>query len=495
MMKKKLLFLVALVCSMSLFSACSDDDKPVLPIEQDLAGNYKGELGISIDGQSLGNLPQKVYITKSAAGENQLKLELKSFMFASLNLGDIQVDPCVVTENAGTYSFTGSQTITLAAPIGACPVTVNGTCKDGKISINIGVKVEALNQNVTAIFDGTKLSGSESSEAKITKFIFDPKVAAVDSLVLETTIDEANKTISIAVADTAKAKYLKMLVPTIEVSAKAILTPGSGIVQDFSQPVKYTVMAEDGTMVEYTASVKGTKYDFEAWFDGGMYPDVPNPAGWATCNDAVALIKNFGSFAGITYEGEYPVRPTDDVVSGEKALLMQSVDTKGGNLLGQNVPKVTAGTAFLGTFNAFAALQNPMATTSFGILYDRKPIEVTGQFKYKAGTDFYNAKGEKIDQKDECSIAAVLYEVEKEEDTLNGSTLYTSDKIVARAMYNSKGQADYAPFSLKLNYEKPYDKTKKYKFAIIFSASKDGAKYEAAIGSTLCIDDVEIISE
>lgn len=96
---------------------------------------------------------------------------------------------------------------------------------------------------------------------------------------------------------------------------------------------------------------------------------------------------------GITYEGEYPVRPSiDDVHAGEKALLLESVDTKGGNYFGTPVPKVTAATAFLGTFNAFGALGgDPMATTSFGVMYDKQPLKVTGFYKYTPGAEFYNA--------------------------------------------------------------------------------------------------------
>ena len=98
-------------------------------------------------------------------------------------------------------------------------------------------------------------------------------------------------------------------------------------------------------------------------------------------------------------------------------------------------------------------------------------------------------------RKDKCTIAAVLYEVDSNDDTLNGDNIYNSPKIVAKAMLNSEGQAEYTPFSLKLEYIKEYDVTKKYKFAVIFSASEDGAKYNAAIGSKLYIDDVEIINE
>lgn len=78
---------------------------------------------------------------------------------------------------------------------------------------------------------------------------------------------------------------------------------------------------------------------------------------------------------------------------------------------------------------------------------------------------------------------------------MHGGNIYTAENIVASAIFNSKDQQTYTPFSLKLTYHKEYDATKKYKFAVIFSASKDGANYEAAVGSKLFVDNVSIISE
>lgn len=116
-----------------------------------------------------------------------------------------------------------------------------------------------------------------------------------------------------------------------------------------------------------------------------MYPEenqIYMANGWASCNNAVDLIKQMGSWFGITYTGEYPVRPSDDAFAGEKAALLESVDTKGGNILGQTVPKVTSASIFLGSFNAMAAVTSPMATTNFGIMYDKQPLKVTGYYKY-----------------------------------------------------------------------------------------------------------------
>lgn len=508
-MKKNLFYLFALICSMSLFTACSDDDDIVLPVEQDMAGTYKGELEIAVNNTTVApGIPQKVYISKSTAGNNQLKLELKNFTFGQMNLGDIQVDPCAVTDQNGAYAFTGKQTLSLAAPLGSCPVTVTGTIKGNTISINIGVEVATLQQTVVAKFDGTKLTGNESSAAAITAFTIDSEFVTEQPV-----INEETGVITFKVSDAATEEDLKALAPTISISEEAVVSPASGVAQDFSnnKSVTYTVVAEDGTSKVYIASISGKnavlRYDFEEWTkdlaqstEEYQYPIIGadhNNHEWATCNEAVMLIKSMGTFAGITYTGGWPVNSSEESYSGKKAIEMTSIDTQGGDLFGQKIPKVTAGTAFLGTFSAFAALQNPMATTSFGIQFTKKPIEVKGYFNYTPGDKFYKEDGT-LDEaaKDACAISAILYEVENYKETLDGSTIYTSDKIVAQAIYTSDKKTEgYQFFNLKLEYAKEYNAAKKYKFAVIFSASKDGAAYKAAVGSKLLIDDVTIICE
>ena len=54
-MKKNLFYLFALICSMSLFTACSDDDDPDYSkvIEEEIAGNYKGTLTVTVEGTTM----------------------------------------------------------------------------------------------------------------------------------------------------------------------------------------------------------------------------------------------------------------------------------------------------------------------------------------------------------------------------------------------------------------------------------------------------------
>lgn len=507
-MKKNLfLCLFAALCTMGTFTACSSDDESgvITPAAADVTGNYKGNLDVMVDAENLPTVEnQLVSVTK--AGESTVSLSISDFSFMGISIGDINLNECQLSGSGDKYTFTGTTKVNAA--ILTADVDAEGTFEGDKLTINmdIAASLGSVKQTVKVVYTGTKLTGSESSEAKILSFVFDQEVSAANAVVLEQpVVDETAKTIKFAVSADATSDDLSKLMPTIEVSEKATVTPASGAVQDFSngKTVTYTVTAENGTKVTYTASVYGnvTSYDFENWsYDTSMYPEenqIYMANGWASCNNAVALIKYMGAWSGITYTGEYPIRPSDDAFTGEKAALLESVDTQGGNIFGQKVPKVTAASIFLGSFNAMAAISDPMATTSFGIMYDKQPLKVTGYYKYTPGTEFYNANGELQEGvTDKCAMSAVLYEVSSEDETLNGSNIYTSDKIVAKAVFTSDKSVDtYTPFELNLEYAKAYDSSKKYKFAIIFSASADGASYNAAVGSKLLIDNVSVVNQ
>ena len=499
-MKKNLFFyLFAVLCTMPLFTSCSDDDEPVvIPVDEEIAGNYKGTLDVTVDGNKLAAVVQRVSVSKS--GDNAIDLSISDFSFMGIEVGDINLNDCVLTPNGEKYEFAGVTSV--SNTLLTADVDATGYCSNGALHLDLDIDATlgGVKQAVKVVYEGTRLKGTESSEANILSFAFDTSVEANAGVISQPVIDEANATITFKVEE---GSNVTALVPAIEVSAGATVSPESGKSVSFaSGSVKFTVVAEDGTNKTYTASCEMGSlvvYDFETWAtpEGAMYPEVVNPVGWATCNDAVALIKNLGFLGGITYTGEYPVRETADAHSGSKAAVLESVDTTGGEIFGQVIPKVTAGSMFLGTFNAMAAMADPMATTQFGIVYDKKPVKVSGYYKYTPGTDFYNAAGElQADRKDECAINAVLYEVESEDESLDGKTIYTSDKIVASASFGTgEAVAEYTPFELNLEYVKDYDASKTYKFAVIFSASKDGAAYEAAVGSTLYIDDVTIENE
>lgn len=85
----------------------------------------------------------------------------------------------------------------------------------------------------------------ESSEKKILSFKFAAPA-------VEATISESAKTI---VAVVPFGTNLTGLVPIITISDKATVVPASGTVVDFTNPVDFTVTAEDGSKVVYKATV------------------------------------------------------------------------------------------------------------------------------------------------------------------------------------------------------------------------------------------------
>ena len=187
-MKKKLFYyLFAVLCTATLFTSCSDDDVEVnYPIDTELDGGYVGNLSVNVDGNQMGTTEnQKITISQSNKETNQIALSLKNFTFL-VNVGDIEVDPCTVKAIDGGYAFEGQQNLDLVQPLGNCPVSISGTVKGSNINIEIGVKVGApLNQNVKATFVGRKLTGSESSEAKIISFILDDDIVTEQPIINE----------------------------------------------------------------------------------------------------------------------------------------------------------------------------------------------------------------------------------------------------------------------------------------------------------------------
>ena len=180
-MKKNLLYLLALVCSLTFFAACSSDDdnsdnknnenppeEEAVITAPDVIGTYWGNLDISMipDGSDqeivIGDGIEK-FITLSQVSNTEVKIELKDFeLFINqqiLKFGDIGIDKCEVKKGEGVSTFTGQQDLTFqgdAAALGTCATSIEGTVQSGNATMNIQVKVPALKQTVKVAFSGVK---------------------------------------------------------------------------------------------------------------------------------------------------------------------------------------------------------------------------------------------------------------------------------------------------------------------------------------------------
>jgi len=116
--------------------------------------------------------------------------------------------------------------------------------------------VTAENGSQQAYVVTVTVAGSEtqkSSEKKIISFRFNDFPNPVIGV-----IDESARTISPTVPS---GTNVTALVPTIEISSKATISPASGVAQNFTNAVTYTVTAEDGTTQQYVVTVTVAQYN------------------------------------------------------------------------------------------------------------------------------------------------------------------------------------------------------------------------------------------
>ena len=307
---------------------------------------------------------------------------------------------------------------------------------------------------------------------------------------------------------------LTALAPTFRITDGATISPASGSVHDFSKgPVIYTVTSEDkewsrSYKVSFIPVIRTSKdtlsFNFEDYHldskdkyyiwceeheDGNMYDD------WATGN------AGYGLTNGSAGPEAYPSTVLDEGYEGKGVKLVTCSTGPFGQMV--KLP-LAAGNLFLGTFDMSIALKTPRLATGFGLPFDKKPKTFTGYYKYTPGEKFQNKDESIVEGKvDKASVYAILYRNHDEDGNpvvLNGDNVQTSPLIVAKAIAANIVPTDkWTQFTVDFSYLEDFDldllENRGYNLAVVFSSSADGAFFQGAIGSTLCIDNVKIICE
>ncbi len=309
---------------------------------------------------------------------------------------------------------------------------------------------------------------------------------------------------------------LTALAPRFILTEGATIVPADGSVQDFSQgPVTYTVTSQDGqwhrryyvsfTPVMVTVSDTLT-YDFEhfeldsktqhyyVWHntlaDGSLGND------WAS--------GNLGYYASDMYAAvdSYPTVPMADGYDGY-AVRLTTRDT---GPFGRQVGKpIAAGNLYIGEFDLTQGLSKPLLATHFGLPFGKRPVKLTGYYKYKRGPKFMVLKDKQFvedpSRQDEGSIYAVFYrnhDAQGNPVMLLGHDVQTNPNIVAIAkMPKVSDTSQWTPFEIEFNYTEDVDidllENMGYNLTIVFASSVKGDLFEGAIDSELCIDKVRLI--
>lgn len=303
---------------------------------------------------------------------------------------------------------------------------------------------------------------------------------------------------------------LTSVVPIIETSKGATISPAIGTACDFTKPVTFTVTSESGEYQKvYTVQAitySFYKFNFEHWeqlatanYETPVEYNVDNEQvrNWDSSNKGISLYQQHED------PSLYPIHKTTTRVSGEYAAEM--ITGKGpGKIFNMNIP-IAAGSLFTGNLNLLSAMKDPLLATEFGQHCDEKPLRFTGYYMYQAGTgDYIDPNGNVLpNMKDSCSVYSVFYKVDEKTPHLDGTNIFTHPNIVAIAMMPGEDRAgskgnDFVHFDIPFEYRtnEPVDFEKNsYKLAVVFSSSFYGDRYEGVPGSRLIVDEVEVITE
>ncbi len=141
-MKKNLFYLFALICSMSFFTACSDDEEPWKELPKGELSSDKVEL--TLNGVATGGT-----VNFEALGAEKALVQLKNVIDG---YSDVEMEVDMKEQADGSFSFNGTKQIATKPvtrdenqPAPFLTVTVNGTVsKEGAVNLNVATQGLAL---------------------------------------------------------------------------------------------------------------------------------------------------------------------------------------------------------------------------------------------------------------------------------------------------------------------------------------------------------------
>lgn len=295
----------------------------------------------------------------------------------------------------------------------------------------------------------------------------------------------------------------------------ATISPASGSKQDFTEPVTYTVTSEDKQWKkEYTVTIASSRpapghFDFEQVSrykkrdtgDELFYEFVISDGlKWACPNEGFMISLSLDPSCDPTDPSVYPVTQDPSGYRGKCAKL-STLSTGGFGAMFKK--PIAPGTLFLGDFNVNEAMSNHLKATLFGIPETRKPLMLTGYYKYKSGDKVTDKDSKEIKGKrDLPALYAVFFETDEETSYLDGTNVLTSPNIVLTAqLEDPKESEEWIHFELPFEpvEGKSIDPAKlkdgRYKLTIVMTSSRDGADFVGAIGSTLLVDEMNLYFE
>ena len=469
---------------------------------------YRGDMNIDVS-----NIPnpvsmvQRVYIEKPYSYKMEkrdtamVKLHIKNFAFEDIALGDINVDTIPVVKRGDVYGFEAKgRKIKLQDPIGEVTANLKGAIIGDDMTL--ALDIDALGMlKVKVAFKGVNVVESQTvsmEEMTITSNVIMGQETASGSLTLKVWGDTPDQDLLLTpkykISDNGTVGYILLhrdgqedvYLSQDQVDGKKPID--FSVLKSKDDYIQYHMLAEDPNVSkDYKIYVErwlvNFTFDMKEWVDG-------NPKGLTSSNGAAELLPWMG--INLPAPGA-PVTKAED--GSARITTFKTLNKAGANPT--LIPAITSGTLFSGDFEIDT--KNTLKSTKFGVPYkNAKPVNFKFKYKYTPGETVYQSVEENkknvakvVEGKvDECSIAAYLYEVSDYSETLDGTNINTSEKVILRAaLADGTAKNDYVEVTVPFEEigNGSYDASKKYKLAIVCTPSKWGDQFMGADLSSLYV--------
>lgn len=306
-----------------------------------------------------------------------------------------------------------------------------------------------------------------------------------------TSIDNQENTISIPMGADA---ILTGLVPlNVQISNLAKISPSIMVPQDFTEPLTYTVTAEDNSTAIWTITAipalpnpQLPNSDFDQWYAVGSYQQPGQDASntvWGTANRALAIA------------GDANTNP-EDLGGGDFAARLTSVAAP-------LLVRMAAATLFTGKFTeGFPNPTDPRSNIDFGTPFNGRPSSFRMDYRYLPGPSYEDAQGNPLPGGDQCDIYVLLENRDGGQVQRIGTGWFRSGTTVT----------DWASLQIDIKYGELSSSDPEFDYAniredeiwgnandtpthvtVVFSSSALGDFFTGSIGSELWVNNFEFI--
>lgn len=279
----------------------------------------------------------------------------------------------------------------------------------------------------------------------------------------------------------------------IVISNLATIDPPATEARDLTDPVIYTVTAEDGSQAQWEviASVAEAQpqlpnSNFDLWYDAGGYMQPGENAEstiWDTANAAITI----AAAANTTPE---------DLGNGDLAVKMVSVKAP-------LLVRMAAATLYTGSFtDGFPDPVDPRSNIDFGTLFSGQPDAFRIDYRYLPGSEYLDARGNPLPGGDQADIYVLLENRDGNQVQRVATGWYRSDAEVTEwttlevpltygELPSSDPTFEYA--NIRAGESWAPAGTRPTHITVVFSSSALGDDFTGAIGSELWVNNFELI--